>query len=328
MRVQALDFAMESAAAEGDVLFVTSLLDAAHLAAMRRRLAPNDRAPMILYRHENQVAYPVQPSAPEIARHDIQFALTDLASIAAADLSIWNSRWNLESCRQGLARLLRPARDLNREALLNDAFARSIVLPPPIESPPDELVAQRRVRLPSDPVRVLWPHRWEHDKDPDALYDLMTREAERLNLRLTLLGSPSDGHCPPAIGRLRNDFRDRIDHAGFIPDRRQYWERVVACDWVLSTAAHEFFGIAVAEALLAGCLPWLPDRLSYPELVPADLLTLSPAAPPADARHARARIAAHLDRARPEHAVRAIDAAIDEVFDSCDRGMPTSMSDL
>ena len=55
---------------------------------------------------------------------------------------------------------------------------------------------------------------------------------------------------------------------GFEPDRRRYLRRLAACDWVLSTAVHEFFGVAVVEALLAGCLPWLPDRLSYPELLP------------------------------------------------------------
>jgi glycosyltransferase involved in cell wall biosynthesis len=37
---------------------------------------------------------------------------------------------------------------------------------------------------------------------------------------------------------------------------------------VVSTAEHEFFGIAVVEAMAAGAFPVLPDRLVYPERIP------------------------------------------------------------
>ena len=44
---------------------------------------------------------------------------------------------------------------------------------------------------------------------------------------------------------------------------------LAAADIVLSTALHEFQGLAVLEAIAAGCLPAVPDRLVYPELIPA-----------------------------------------------------------
>jgi hypothetical protein len=37
---------------------------------------------------------------------------------------------------------------------------------------------------------------------------------------------------------------------------------------VVSTALHEFFGAAVIEACYCNCFPILPNRLSYPELIP------------------------------------------------------------
>jgi len=38
-------------------------------------------------------------------------------------------------------------------------------------------------------------------------------------------------------------------------------------DLFFSTADHEFFGIAAAEAIIHGLIPLLPNRLAYPELI-------------------------------------------------------------
>ena len=63
---------------------------------------------------------------------------------------------------------------------------------------------------------------------------------------------------------------------------------------MLSTARHEFFGMAVVEAMQCGCLPWLPDRLSYPELLPESARGLTPESPPAKPDELRALIRDHL----------------------------------
>ena len=58
---------------------------------------------------------------------------------------------------------------------------------------------------------------------------------------------------------------------GYAPDAASYGGLLHQADIVVSTALQEFFGIAVLEAMYCGCVPVLPHRLAYPELLPETL---------------------------------------------------------
>jgi glycosyltransferase involved in cell wall biosynthesis len=53
-----------------------------------------------------------------------------------------------------------------------------------------------------------------------------------------------------------------------VADRAQYLKLLNDVDVVVSTARQEFQGIAVLEAIAAGCCPVVPDSLAYREFVP------------------------------------------------------------
>ena len=59
----------------------------------------------------------------------------------------------------------------------------------------------------------------------------------------------------------------RVVHFGYA-DEARYGALLRQAALVVSTAVHEFFGIAVVEAIYCGCCPVLPCRLAYPELIP------------------------------------------------------------
>jgi glycosyltransferase involved in cell wall biosynthesis len=72
----------------------------------------------------------------------------------------------------------------------------------------------------------------------------------------------------------------------------------------VSTARHEFFGVAVVEAIAAGALPLLPHRLSYPELVPQPHGTYLYASPAELVEALRWALTDHPGRRAAAHAAR------------------------
>jgi hypothetical protein len=310
MRLGAVELADEAARAGRfdqpvDAIVATSLLSASDLRALLPQHLRD--APLVLYMHENQAAYPWSDHPKAGRSRDVHFALTNLTSVLAADLVIWNSRWNLRSFLEAMEAIVGGASAVELGGWRRRVEQRSRVIWPPVEPPPRDL--ERREGAFHDATRVVWPHRWEHDKGPAELLELADRESARLNLRWTILGQQFPT-VPPELLELKRRHAQRIDHFGHEPDRRRYWRHLAAADWVLSTARHEYFGIAVAEALLAGCLPWLPQRLSYPEMLPQEARGLSPARPPQDPGRIRAAICAHLEPAVAPNAVALIDDAI------------------
>lgn len=65
---------------------------------------------------------------------------------------------------------------------------------------------------------------------------------------------------------------ERVEQWGRLQDRNDYLTLLARADVVVSTARHEFYGVAVLEAAWLGCFPLLPASLVYPELYPSECL--------------------------------------------------------
>ena len=312
LRLGAVDL-VEAGHAEGalveawNAIFVTSLVSLSDLVA----LLPASLAavPRILYMHENQAAYPAAAGRDD--QRDAHAIATNLTSMLAADRIIWNSQWNHDSFITGAASMLRTAKGAVAGDMLRRVTERSQVIWPPVETPinDDDGVLHKASEAHDKGWRlVVWPHRWEHDKGPEALLTIERAQGERDRIGWILLGQQFDQQ-PAALAALRESAGERVLHAGHAV-RSQYEAWLRAADWVCSTARHEFFGIAVVEALLAGCLPWLPERLSYPELLPRDCIGLSPATFRGDRAAMQAAIRQHLQPATATEAVMSLESAV------------------
>lgn len=255
------------------------------------------QTPVILVMHENQIAYP----APHDGERDIHFALTNLTSCLAAERVVWNSGYNRDSFLEGIKQILKKMPDERPRNVTARILEKSVVLSPGIEADVFEAagdvgdkvrVAKARSWSASDvrrtaglragarggrqarigPARILWNHRWEHDKAPERFFRALQELSSRgVAFEITVIGE-SFGDAPESFARARSALDKHIVTWGFQQDRQSYVDAVADCDIAVSTADHEFFGISMLEAAAAGCRPLVPRRLAYPEIFPEEFL--------------------------------------------------------
>ncbi len=259
--------------ARWDLLVATSMVDLATLRGLFPALAA---APALLYMHENQFAYPV--SAGQHASLDPQ--MVNLYAALSADRVLFNSDWNRVSFLQGVQALLDTLPDAVPSGVVERLTAKSSVLPVPIDDPHDRPGVRPfnadNPHLPwnhrrggvsrGGPVLIVWAARWEYDKAPDRLLAIM-RELERrgTDYRMCILGERFR-NAPVEFETIHEEFSHRLDQFGHADTREEYLQWLGCADLVLSTAIHEFQGLAVLEAVAKRCIPVLPDRQVYPEL--------------------------------------------------------------
>ncbi len=245
------------------VLLCSSLVD---VAALRGLLPPWAASlPLCTYFHENQFAYPVRIEA----ERDLHFGLTNLTTALASDRLAFNSAYNLDSFLTGCRPWLRKLPDMTLPDAEREIREKSVVLPPGLDF--SEIDGAPAAGKTPRPV-IVWNHRWEHDKNPEEFFEaLYALQGKGVDFGLVVLGQ-SFREPPPVFARARARLADRLQHWGYVASAAEYaaWLRQGAV--VVSTAVHEFFGLAVIEAVRAGCRPLLPARLSYPELFPPEFL--------------------------------------------------------
>lgn len=220
----------------------------------------NDTCLYLTYFHENQFSYP--DNLPRRAIHP--FTAINFTSALVSDRIAFNSEFNrtsfIEHCRTYVSKAVDMELDNDMLCLVE----KSSVLYPGLDySGLDEI---RSEDVQKQSPLVIWNHRWEHDKNPEeffsALYQLQEKD---ISFKVAVLGQNFMNH-PDCFQAARVRLQDHLLAFGYVEAKKDYYEILKKGAVVVSTAHHEFFGISILEAVRAGCIPVLPDRLSYPEL--------------------------------------------------------------
>lgn len=251
-----------------DVVFATSMLNLpAFLALTRPHLGD---VPVVLFFHENQLTYPLPPGQPR----DATYGYINYLSCLAADHVVFNSQFHHDEFLEALPGLLKAFPDYTHLRTVREVRQKSSVLHLGMDLKAHDAFAPARPLRQAWPGKapiVLWNQRWEYDKNPEAFFRLMNRlDDAGYPFRLILAGEHFEEQ-PFEFERAFERYAERILHYGYAEDFEEYSRLLHRADLLVSTAVHEFFGIAVLEAVYCGCHPLLPRRLSYPELIPAAL---------------------------------------------------------
>ncbi len=239
-----------------DLVVATSMTD---LCALRGFVPHLASIPTLVYFHENQFAYP--ESGQEYG--NVEPKILNLYTALAADHICFNTEYNRSTFLTGCRKLLKKLPDQVPAGVVERLQQRSSVLNVPLPE---------SAYLPHDyqpgPVRLVWNHRWEFDKGPEQLLSAVRGLCDTgIDFQLDVVGQQFR-HVPEPFQQLKLLLEGRCGRMGFVASVDDYRRLLQQADIVLSTALHDFQGIAVLEGVAAGAMPLVPERLAYPELFP------------------------------------------------------------
>ncbi|MEX2470114.1 MAG: DUF3524 domain-containing protein [Pseudohongiellaceae bacterium] len=251
-----------------DIILATSMVDLSSLRGFVPELA---RIPTIVYFHENQFVYPMGRRRQDNVEHK----LVPIYTALCADCIVFNSHYNRHSFLEGARKLFNDLPDRIDPAIMNRLDA-SMVLPVPLA---EEDFALEPLTRGGKLLDVAWNHRWEYDKGPELLLAVVKQAcAATLPVRFHVFGQqfrqqpPAFAEMEPLLTEMARQQGQPRGQFGYLPGRQEYLECLRRNDVVLSTAHHDFQGLAMQEGCALGCTPLAPDALVYPEYLESAFL--------------------------------------------------------
>lgn len=250
-----------------DMILATDMLDLTTFLSLTRRKTSN--LPVAVYFHENQLTYPWSPSDRDVQqKRDRHYGFINYASALTADAVFFNSNYHRRSFLAELRRFLRHFPDHRDPENIDRIEENSDVLPLGLDLARFDSVNGQTSK--SGPMLILWNHRWEFDKNPEEFFRALYAVAENgIDFRVAILGE-CFAQQPQVFERAQQRLRDRIVQFGYVASFEEYAHWLWQAAILPVTSYQDFFGASVVEALYCECLPLLPRRLAYPELIPTE----------------------------------------------------------
>jgi len=248
-----------------EVLVASDMLDLTTFLALTRHKTA--RLPTAVYFHENQLTYPWSPMDRDVVQNrDHHYGFINYVTALAADVVLFNSQYHQDSFNTELKRFLMHFPDNRSTENVEIIAGKSLILPLGLDlSRFDE---HKPVQRYSGKPLILWNHRWEFDKNPEEFFKALFVLAEKgLEFQVAVLGE-CFSQQPQAFTLAKDVLGNRMVQFGFVDNLQDYAAWLWHADILPVTSHQDFFGASIVEAIYCDCLPLLPKRLAYPNLIP------------------------------------------------------------
>ncbi|MBT8373885.1 MAG: DUF3524 domain-containing protein [Deltaproteobacteria bacterium] len=242
-----------------DGIIISDLFNLADFKALVGKPCP----PILAYFHENQITYP-QPPGDKGA---FQLGIINITTALVADMVVFNSKMHRDAFLNAIPGFLKRGRDYGPKQVAEKIRAKSDVIYPGITL---QIEKNIDVKKQIDPPLIVWNHRWSFDKNYGMFFNLLEELSKMsVDFHLAMMGE-NFGMIPEQFKSAQKLYKDKVLQFGYVPSRQEYEKWLKRGAIVISTAMQENFGMSVIEAIIMGCIPLLPNRLSYPEILPKE----------------------------------------------------------
>ena len=248
-----------------DLIIATDMLNLSTFMSLTRD--KSSKIPTILYFHENQLSYPWSTKDKDFINNKHKhYGFINYTSALTADHVLFNSNYHKNSFIEELKLLLKKFPDHNELATIEKIKDKSKVLYIGIDLKRFDTYKIKN----EGPPLILWNHRWEYDKNPETFFKvLFNLHKTGIDFRVAVLGEKYKKY-PSIFDKAKEILKSKIVHFGYCNSSKEYAEWLWKADILPVTNNQDFFGISIMEAIYCDTYPLLPNRLSYPELMPIE----------------------------------------------------------
>lgn len=103
---------------------------------------------------------------------------------------------------------------------------------------------ERPIKIELNELHLIWPHRWEHDKNPRLLASvLIDLDQRQIPFTISIVGEQFEER-PSCFDEIEEKLAPKIRQFGYL-SRCDYFKCLTEADIVISTADHEFYGVSM-----------------------------------------------------------------------------------
>ncbi|XP_028158936.1 glycosyltransferase-like domain-containing protein 1-like [Ostrinia furnacalis] len=246
-----------------EILFCSSVLPLAELIGIRPDLAHLFK---IVYFHENHLELTLYPY------EDLNYHLghSEIMTCLAADQVLFNSNYHAESFIAAISKHMAKQPDFTVSNLEKKIRNKSQVVHFPLDLHTIELCTGSAKKRRKPTLCIIWPHRWELDRNPLMFFRIIKRmDDEGYDFRVIMLPSSYmvDPQYPLQLQLMDDIPKSRLLVLDDIESSdRAYYASLKCGDVILSTAKHEFFAHQIMEGMYCNLIPVIPRLPVYQEL--------------------------------------------------------------